>query len=81
MAERYVKSVGAYLPILRLERQQASAAMRWSGLAGPRTGRRSVAGWDEDALTMAAEAARQALAGDTVDNLRCVTSSSGSNLS
>lgn len=78
MAERYVKSVGAYLPILRLERQQASAAMRWSGLAGPRTGRRSVAGWDEDALTMAAEAARQALAGDTVDNLRCVTFASTS---
>src|SRR5580658_870579 len=61
MPERYVKSVGTYLPLLRLERKAASAALSWSGLGGPRSGRRSVAGWDEDALTIAVEAARLAL--------------------
>lgn len=63
MAQRYVKSVGAYLPLLRLDRKAASGAFGWSGLAMPRAGRRSVAAWDEDALTMAVEAGRTALAG------------------
>jgi hydroxymethylglutaryl-CoA synthase len=62
MPERYVKSVGAYLPLLRLERKVAGAALAWTGLGGPRSGRRAAANWDEDALTMAVEAARAALA-------------------
>jgi len=66
MPERYVRSVGAYLPLLRLERKAASAALSWSGLGGPRTGRRSVAGWDEDALTLAVEAARLAMGDESV---------------
>jgi hydroxymethylglutaryl-CoA synthase len=60
MPDRYVKSVGTYLPLLRLDRKAAAAAMSWTGLGGLRTGRRAVAAWDEDALTMAVEAARGA---------------------
>ena len=62
MPKRYLKSIGAYLPLLRLERKEAAAALGWSGLGGPKAGRRSVAGWDEDALTMAIEAARGTVA-------------------
>lgn len=43
---------------MRLSRKAASAALRWSGLPGGREGFRAVAGWDEDALTLAVEAAR-----------------------
>ena len=64
MPERYVRSAGAYLPLLRLDRKTATAALSWSGLGGPRTGRRSVGGWDEDALTLAVEAARLAIGND-----------------
>lgn len=69
MAQRYVKSVGAYLPLLKLDRKAAAGAFGWSGLAMPRSGRRSVAGWDEDALTMAVEAGRTALAGHRPDSV------------
>lgn len=58
MTERYVHSIGGYLPLLRLQRKSAIAALRWSGLGGMREGCRAVAGWDEDALTLAVEAAR-----------------------
>jgi 3-hydroxy-3-methylglutaryl CoA synthase/uncharacterized OB-fold protein len=61
MGHRYVARIGAYLPLLRLERKAAAAALRWAGLGGPRDGRRAVAGWDEDALTLAVEAARGAV--------------------
>lgn len=56
-----ISSLGVYLPLLRLERAAAAAALRWSGLGGARAGHRSVASWDEDALTMAVEAARSAV--------------------
>jgi hydroxymethylglutaryl-CoA synthase len=69
MPDRYVKSVGAYLPLLRLDRKAASAALSWTGLGGLRTGRRAVAAWDEDALTMAVEAGRFAAAGSTVGSV------------
>lgn len=62
MADRFVAAVGGYLPLLRLDRKIAASALRWTGLGGLREGRRAVAGWDEDALTMAVEAARSALA-------------------
>ncbi|MBT0782940.1 OB-fold domain-containing protein [Paracoccus sp. pheM1] len=62
MANRSIKSTGAYLPLLRFERKAARAELAWSGLGGNGKGRRAVAGWDEDALTQAVEAAREALA-------------------
>lgn len=63
MAQASLKSVSGYLPLLRFERKVARGELRWSGLGGSGRGRRSVAGWDEDALTMAVEAARGLQAG------------------
>lgn len=53
-----IAGVGGYLPMLRLDRKLASRELAWSGLAMPRSGYRAVAGWDEDPVTMAVEAAR-----------------------
>jgi 3-hydroxy-3-methylglutaryl CoA synthase len=41
-----------------MDRAVASKALKFSGLGGRPAGRRAVAGWDEDALTLAVEAAR-----------------------
>lgn len=58
-----ILSFGVYLPLIRLDRAAAGAALRWSGLSGPRSGTRAVANWDEDALTLAVEAGRGAIRG------------------
>ena len=60
-----IKACGAYLPRSRLERAAIAAATGWaSGMRGGKAaGRRSVGNWDEDALTMAVEAARDCLTG------------------
>lgn len=50
--------MGGYLPLLRLDRALAAKELGWTGLPLPRKGMRAVAGWDEDPLTMAVEAAR-----------------------
>ncbi|MCU0976310.1 MAG: zinc ribbon domain-containing protein [Steroidobacteraceae bacterium] len=53
---------GACIPRLRLARSTIGAAMGWvnKGLAAGR-GERSICSWDEDSLTLAVEAARDAL--------------------
>ena len=51
-------AIGGYLPLLRADRKALARELAWSGLGMPRAGFRAVAGWDEDPLTMAAEAAR-----------------------
>jgi hydroxymethylglutaryl-CoA synthase len=56
--DRGIAAAGAYAPLLRLERASAARALKFSGLGGRGTGFRAVASWDEDALTMALEAAR-----------------------
>ncbi|MFM6832362.1 MAG: hypothetical protein ACKOVA_18795, partial [Novosphingobium sp.] len=53
-----ITGLGGYLPSLRLDRKAASRELPWSGLPMPSAGSRAVASWDEDALTMAVEAAR-----------------------
>lgn len=58
-----ITAIGGYLPLLRLDRKTAARELAWSGLPMPRAGTRAVAGWDEDALTMAVESAR-GLVGD-----------------
>ena len=60
-----IVSCGAYLPRLRLQRKTIAAANAWfaPGLRGLAKGERAMAGWDEDAITMAVEAARDCLAG------------------
>ncbi|MDP1736717.1 MAG: OB-fold domain-containing protein [Caulobacter sp.] len=54
---------GAYAPRLRLSRKAAATANAWvaPNLMGKGKGERAMANWDEDALTMAVEAARDAL--------------------
>ncbi len=57
---------GAYAPRLRLQRKAVTAANAWiaPNLAGKAKGERAMANWDEDSLTMAVEAARDALGPD-----------------
>lgn len=58
-----IRAWGAYIPQLRLEREAIAAAHAWlaPGLKARAKGARAMASWDEDALTMAVEAARDAL--------------------
>lgn len=58
MQGRVISKVGGYLPLLRFDRTAASSALKFSGLGGRATGFRAVAGWDEDPVTLAVEAAR-----------------------
>ncbi len=60
-----ILSCGAYLPRLRLQRKSIAAANTWfaPALRGLARGERAMANWDEDAVTMATEAARDCLAG------------------
>jgi hydroxymethylglutaryl-CoA synthase len=59
MAEiRGIAGIGGYLPLLRLDRAEAAKALRFSGLGGRSSGHRATAGWDEDPVTLALEAAR-----------------------
>ncbi len=53
-----------YVPRLRLERSEVYAQNKWMapGLRALAKGRRAMANWDEDAVTMAVEAARLVLA-------------------
>lgn len=57
---------GAYAPRLRLSRRAVTEANAWvaPNLKAKGKGERSMANWDEDALTMAVEAARDALGPD-----------------
>jgi 3-hydroxy-3-methylglutaryl CoA synthase len=57
---------GAYAPRLRLQRAAAAKANAWlnPGLAAKAKGERAMANWDEDAITMAVEAARDCLGPD-----------------
>jgi hydroxymethylglutaryl-CoA synthase len=56
-------AAGAYLPLRRLDRRAVSEANAWFAPGQRLAGERAVAGWDEDAITMAVEAARSCLDG------------------
>jgi 3-hydroxy-3-methylglutaryl CoA synthase len=58
-----ITAYGGYVPRLRLQRSAAAKANAWlnPGLMGKSKGERAMANWDEDAITMAVEAARDAL--------------------
>jgi hydroxymethylglutaryl-CoA synthase len=58
-----IVAAGASIPRLRLPRATIAAAMGWLGGAARAQGARSFCNWDEDALTLAIDAARGALAG------------------
>jgi hydroxymethylglutaryl-CoA synthase len=55
--------LGVHIPKLRLARSAIASAMSWAGPPGRSAahGSRAICNWDEDALTMAVEAARGAL--------------------
>jgi 3-hydroxy-3-methylglutaryl CoA synthase len=58
-----ITAYGAYIPRLRLQRKAVAQANAWfaPGLLGVAKGERAMANFDEDALTMAVEAARDCL--------------------
>lgn len=60
-----IAAYGAYVPRRRLPRRLLAEANAWfnPALKGLAQGERSMCNWDEDALTMAVEAARDCLAG------------------
>jgi hydroxymethylglutaryl-CoA synthase len=60
-----ILAYGAYLPRLRLARKSVAEANAWfnPALKGLAKGERTMCNWDEDAVTMAVEAARDCLAG------------------
>lgn len=59
-----ITGYGAYVPRLRIARATIAAAHRWMapGLRAQSAGERAHGSWDEDSVTMAVEAARDALA-------------------
>ncbi|MFI5338066.1 MAG: hydroxymethylglutaryl-CoA synthase family protein [Opitutales bacterium] len=67
-----IVAYGAYIPRSRLNRQAVYEANKWfaPGLRGQAKGERAMAHWDEDALTMAVEAARDCLTGLDPKRLR-----------
>ena len=60
-----IVAAGAYIPRLRLQRKSIVDTNRWfaPGLSSLGKGERAICNWDEDAITMAVEAARDATAG------------------
>lgn len=58
-----IVSFGAYVPRLRLQRAAVVQAHQWfaPGLKAHAKGERAMANWDEDAITMAVEAGRDAM--------------------
>jgi hydroxymethylglutaryl-CoA synthase len=60
-----IRRAGGYVPRVRLERSAIARAHEWfnPGLGGIGKGTRAIANWDEDAITLAVEAARDCLDG------------------
>ena len=73
MTDLGISRFGAYVPRLRLDRSAIAAAHEWMApsLRGQAKGSRAFTSWDEDAITMAVEAARDALGG-RADKVRSV---------
>ncbi len=77
---RGILSFGAYVPRLRLQRAAIVRSHAWydASLAAHRDGARAMCNFDEDAVTMAVEAARDCLAGldaRSVDDLMLASTS------
>ena len=64
MSDIGILGFGAYLPKRRLDRGAIHAFNSWfaGGLRGLAKGEKAIANWDEDAITMGVEAARDCLA-------------------
>lgn len=63
MSEFGIARFGAYVPRLRIDRAVIAEAHKWMapGLRGQAKGARAFTSWDEDAITMAVDAARDAI--------------------
>ena len=74
MTEFGISRFGAYIPRLRLDRSIIAAAHAWMapGLKGQAKGSRAFTSWDEDAITMAVEAARDALGSNDAGSVKAV---------
>ncbi len=74
MSEFGITAFGAYVPRLRIDRAIIAEAHRWMApsLKSQAKGSRAFTSWDEDALTMAVEAARDALTGLQIDSLKAL---------
>ncbi len=61
-----ITNFGAYLPRLRMQRKAMAVANAWfnPSIMGQGKGERTMANWDEDSVTMAVEASRDALPND-----------------
>lgn len=70
-----ITSIGAYVPRYRLARTAIAAAHRWMARspAGAAKGNRAFCSWDEDAITMAVEAARDCLRGIDASRVSSLT--------
>ncbi len=69
-----ITGFGGYIPRLRMERTAIAAAHKWMApsLRSTAKGRRAFCSWDEDSITMAVEAGRDALNGQSTANIGSV---------
>ena len=67
-----IQGFGGYVPRRRLQRSVIAESNAWfnPGLKSLGVGERAIASWDEDAVTMAVEAARDALGKVARDRVR-----------
>lgn len=74
MSEVGITAFGAYVPRLRLERKRIVEANAWlnPALKAYARGARAMCNWDEDAVTLAVDAARDALTGVDRSKVRAV---------
>lgn len=75
MTDNGILAFGAYIPKRRLQRATIHAFNGWfaGGLRGLAKGEKAIANWDEDAITMGVEAARDCLTGVDRDLVQRVT--------
>lgn len=68
-------SIGAYIPRRRLQRAAIHAANSWfaPNLRGLARGEKAIVNWDEDAITMAVDAARDCLAEQSKGDIKAVS--------
>ncbi|MDA0338894.1 MAG: 3-hydroxy-3-methylglutaryl CoA synthase, partial [Proteobacteria bacterium] len=69
-----ITSFGAYIPRLRLDRASIAASHAWAmpNLKGMAKGERAICNWDEDAITMGVEAARDCLTDRDSDTVSAI---------
>lgn len=70
-----ITGFGGYIPRLRMQRAAIAAAHQWMapGLRAQAKGRRAFCNWDEDSITLAVEAARDALANRPRNSIASLT--------